>query len=219
MPSKAEKISGSDRAGIIFPPSRITKVAIENSGVTRGRKGGVRLYSVPPDTSVFLAAATEYLIGEILEEAATQARESKAKRIKPRHIVRGCLKDAELSAFWQSSNINTGNLPIVKFTMDEIKQHYQTFDERAKINRKRRKTGTSRDVVVSGKKKAPQKKPKKIQEEEEEDEEIPQTQEPIDSMDVNTSISNSREEEEDVEDDQSGELDDQSGTIEEDESE
>ena len=68
--------SRSARAGLQFPVGRISRKL--RRGRYAPRVGG--------GAPVYLAAVLEYLSAEILELAGNMARDSKRKRISPRHI-------------------------------------------------------------------------------------------------------------------------------------
>lgn len=72
----ASRLTGEEKAGIVFPTGRCTRLLRSKVPVDR----------ISYNAGVALASALEYLCAEILEAAGDVARESGFKRIKPRHI-------------------------------------------------------------------------------------------------------------------------------------
>lgn len=110
---KADPVSGSVRAGTLFPVGRL------NRYLKQGR------YSerVGASAGAFLAAVLEYITAEILELAGDLSKDAKMKTIKPSHINLGIRSDEELckmisntvvSEGGQLSNINTDLFPEKK---------------------------------------------------------------------------------------------------------
>ena len=110
---KADPISGSERAGTLFPVGRL------NRYLKQGR------YSerVGASAGAFMAAVLEYITAEILELAGDLSKDANMKTIKPSHINLGIRSDEELSKMiantvifegGQLMNINTELFPEKK---------------------------------------------------------------------------------------------------------
>lgn len=100
----------SQRAGLNFPVARFHRQL---------RRGafGIRTGTGAP---VYLAAVVEYLTAEILECAATCAKDNKAKRITPRHINLAILADEELKKLCNVTIPGGGVMPAhAKITKEE----------------------------------------------------------------------------------------------------
>jgi histone H2A len=89
--AKGQRHSLSFQAGLQFPVARVTHHLMTNvSGATRrGITAGV-----------YMAAVVEYLVAEVLELSGKAAKDSKVKRIAPRHIFLAVVVDEELSYFF-----------------------------------------------------------------------------------------------------------------------
>ena len=85
-------MSKQSRAGITFPPSRVSRVMRAN--LTSKRLG---------DTAkVYFAAALEYLCAEILEMSSNISRTDKKVRITEQHTFKAITADPELSELCQN---------------------------------------------------------------------------------------------------------------------
>lgn len=84
-PSK-KSITFAHKAGIIFPPTRISK---KIKSVTRVKR-------ISATAGVYMAAVLEYLTAEVLELSGNFASADKVKRIVPRHIMKAIKLDIEL---------------------------------------------------------------------------------------------------------------------------
>ncbi|RSH95633.1 histone H2A [Saitozyma podzolica] len=108
MPGKAspspkreqEYRSRSSRAGLTFPVSRIHRYL-------RRAYPKQRIGSTAP---IYLAAALEYLIAELVEIAGTQCRDAGRRLIKPRHIRLAISSDQELSDLIGKAVIKEGGV-------------------------------------------------------------------------------------------------------------
>ena len=106
----------SDRAGVLFPISRVEKFvrAAANQGSLDSscKKGGC--LRVADATAVYLAGGLEYLVAEMLELGGNAARDNKKTRITSRHLFLGIANDEELSKMMKTLNIfipNSGVMP------------------------------------------------------------------------------------------------------------
>ena len=84
---KAKPKSRSKRAGLQFPVSRIHRLLRKGNYAPR----------VGASAPVYLAAALEYLVSEVLELAGNAARDNKKVRIIPRHVQLAIRDDEELN--------------------------------------------------------------------------------------------------------------------------
>merc|ERR1712139_343663 len=86
---KRKVVSKSTKAGIKFPVARMTRYlrVQKQSGVKR----------VGATAGVFLAAAMEYVVAEIMNMAGENGKELKVKRIMPKHLLLAFRNDDELS--------------------------------------------------------------------------------------------------------------------------
>lgn len=106
MPSKSKENGGnkkqtqSSRAGIHFPVGRILKYLKKGQYASRIRK----------DAAVYMAAALEYLVAEVMELAGEAAKENKRTRITPRHITLAVRNDEELNELWKGVIISEGGV-------------------------------------------------------------------------------------------------------------
>ena len=100
---RARPVSRGNRAGLLFPVTRIETIMMELSTVNRKSAG----------SAVYLAAVLEYLCGEILELAGNAARDNKKVRITPRHLKLAILNDEELSRFFKGVIMSGGVLPNI----------------------------------------------------------------------------------------------------------
>ncbi|GFZ46415.1 Histone H2A.Z [Saitozyma sp. JCM 24511] len=108
MPGKAspspkreqEYRSRSTRAGLTFPVSRIHRYL-------RKAYPKQRIGSTAP---IYLSAALEYLIAELVEIAGTQCRDAGRRLIKPRHIRLAISSDQELSDLIGKAVIKEGGV-------------------------------------------------------------------------------------------------------------
>merc|ERR1712048_196521 len=97
---RAAAVTGSKRAGIIFPVGRCTGKIRQGRYSNRVGVGG----------GVFMAAALEYLTMEILDLAGQCADEHKKKTIAPRHIQLAIRNDEELNKLFASIQLSQGGV-------------------------------------------------------------------------------------------------------------
>jgi len=90
-------ITRQERAGIIFPPS-VTEKYLRNFGYSKTM--------VSNTAPVALAAAMEYLAGEILENASVYAKQKKRVRITIRDLEIGVRTDNEINSFFEENNLS-----------------------------------------------------------------------------------------------------------------
>ena len=82
----AKAVSGSTRAGTLFPVGRCNRLLREGRySVRHGASAGA-----------FMAAVLEYITAECLELAGAECLKGKSKRIQPKHLNLAVRADAEL---------------------------------------------------------------------------------------------------------------------------
>ena len=90
--------SGTEKAGIVFPVSRIGRYFKQGRFSDRFGKSA----------AVFMAATLEYLTSEILELAGNAAHEAGKKTIAPRHLQLAVRNDEELAKLMSATMIANG---------------------------------------------------------------------------------------------------------------
>ncbi len=90
-------ITRQQKAGIIFPPS-ISEKYLRNFGYSN-----IMISNRAP---VALAAAVEYLAGEILDNASLSAKQNKHVRITIRDLELGIRTDKDINTFFKTYNIS-----------------------------------------------------------------------------------------------------------------
>jgi len=84
---KKKRVTGSARAGLVFPVGRVAK-RLRTWKVSKRLTG---------DAACYLTAVLEYCVAELLEAAVGVTKLNRAKRLTPRHITIGVRADEELS--------------------------------------------------------------------------------------------------------------------------
>lgn len=98
------KTSRSTRANLMFPVGRVARL------LRRGKYAG----KVSEGAGVFMTAALEYLMAEVLELSGNAASENKQRRLTPRHIQLAVRNDAELNNLLQGALVSKGGvLPFI----------------------------------------------------------------------------------------------------------
>lgn len=90
----------TDRAGLVLPVGRIYG-KLRRSGVANRVSAGAPVY---------LAAALEYIVSEVVELAGKSASEDKRHRITPRHILLAIQNDDELMKMFKHVTISSGGV-------------------------------------------------------------------------------------------------------------
>jgi histone H2A len=92
--------SKADKAGLVFPVSRIKRYL----------KVGRYASRISVGSAVYMAAVLEYLTAEIVELSGNAAKDHKKKRITPRHILLALRHDMELNTLCQDVTIPSGGV-------------------------------------------------------------------------------------------------------------
>ncbi|XP_055524594.1 histone H2A-beta, sperm-like [Wyeomyia smithii] len=104
-PKSKKAVSKSRRAGLTFPVGRTLSIL----------KKGKYADRIGAGAGVYIAAALEYLVAEILELAGNAAKANKKIRIIPRHIQLAVRNDDELAELLKHVCIAEGGvLPNVQ---------------------------------------------------------------------------------------------------------
>lgn len=101
---KYQKISSAQKAGLLFPVMRIKKFIKKHCIAERVSMRG----------AVALAAATEYIIAEIIELSGNSARDNKRVRIKLRDIKLAVDNDMELQKLFCDTYLGGGVTPHIQ---------------------------------------------------------------------------------------------------------
>lgn len=95
-----KSVSKSVRAGLQFPVGRILRLLKKGNYASRVGVGA----------SVYLAAAIEYLVAEVLELAGNAATDNRKSRISPRHLQLAIRNDDELNKLLSGVTISQGGV-------------------------------------------------------------------------------------------------------------
>lgn len=95
------RLTKTQRAGIIFPVSRVLRFM---------RAGPFFKYRIAAGAPVYMAAVMEYLCAEVLELAGNASRDHKKRRIVPRHILLAVGHDEELHKLLKNVTIPSGGV-------------------------------------------------------------------------------------------------------------
>ena len=93
-------MTGQDKAGIVFPTGRLTRLLRQNGTIDR----------VSGKAGVALASALEFLCADILSSAGDIAGKDKKQRIQPRHIQLCVQGDDQLAAAWNKASVAQGGV-------------------------------------------------------------------------------------------------------------
>lgn len=97
--SKKPHTSKSSKAGLQFPVGRMHRHMRSDR---RARIGS--------ESAVYLAAACEYIVAEVLELGGNAAKDFKQKRITPRHLQLAVRNDGELNKLLEMMTIASGGV-------------------------------------------------------------------------------------------------------------
>jgi len=130
------------RAGIIFPPS-VAEKYLRNFGYSKTMVG-----STAP---VALAAAIEYLAGEILENASVFAKQKKRVRITIRDLEMGVRTDSEINSFFVDNNLSFlggGVIPYIhpSLLVKKVRRRRSQKSSTTRIHRFRPGTVSIREI-------------------------------------------------------------------------
>ena len=98
--ARKKPISGSKKAGVIFPVGRTSRLLKEGRYADRIGQSG----------PIFLAGVLEYLASEILEISGDICAEHNKKTIQPRHIQLAVRNDDELNKMMAVAQISQGGV-------------------------------------------------------------------------------------------------------------
>ena len=120
--SKKKNVSGTTKAGLVFPVGRMTRYL-------RAKRISERCSGL---AGCFIAAALEYLVEEILVQAGDNCHEEpqnknqKKPRIKPRHIQQAIWQDDELHKLCHQIQISEGGYQATTETMSLLWPKHKT---------------------------------------------------------------------------------------------
>lgn len=96
--SSSSRKTTSEKSGIVFPVAKIAKRLVRARDTDR----------VSPKTPVYIAAALQYAMAELIELSAQSTAASGRKRIAPKDIIRAYQNDAGLWELFQNHRVLVG---------------------------------------------------------------------------------------------------------------
>lgn len=140
---RGHPVSRGQRAGLLFPVTRVETVMMELATVRRKGAGA----------AVYLAAVLEYICAEILELGGNAARDSKKVRITPRHLKLAILNDEEFRKLFKGVVLSGGVIPhIIGKLLPKKKDEGETEHKKAPRKKPVKKaTVTKKPVKKSSK--------------------------------------------------------------------
>ena len=101
--TKSKAVSRSFRAGLQLSIARVENVMRSMTCIDRMGRGA----------PVYMTAAIEYILSEILELSGNAARDNKKMRMKPRHILLAVRNDEELNKLFLNTIMGGGVIPNI----------------------------------------------------------------------------------------------------------
>lgn len=104
--TNAKRCKRSEKAGLVFPISRVSKIMRKQTAAKR----------ITADSQIFVTGAAEYIAAEVIEAAISEAinasngKKNKVKTIKPRHILLAIRNDKELDSFFRNIHVADGGV-------------------------------------------------------------------------------------------------------------
>lgn len=124
--SKKDHVKGdkskakAEHAGLAFNVTRIERLMMRESNVER--KSG--------SAAIYMTAAAEYVVAEILELAGNAARDNHRVRITPRHIKLAICNDEELFKLFSDTVIGGGVIPRIH---ESLMPHHEEEKPKKKV--------------------------------------------------------------------------------------
>ena len=106
------KLNRKAKAGLQFPIGKVHRM-MKTRTVANGRVGAT--------AAVYGSAILEYLTAEILELAGNAAKDTKVKRITPRHVLLAIKGDEELDTLIKATIAGAGVLPHIHKSLVPLK--------------------------------------------------------------------------------------------------
>ena len=117
----SSKITGSQRAGLVFPVGRVSRMIRQTRLAPR----------ISSTAGVYVSAVMEYLAAEIVELAGYAAKDQTRKRISPRHIELAVRKDGELDNLLSRVTVPEGGVvamnPVHKVKNSKAQKKNKTY--------------------------------------------------------------------------------------------